>query len=325
MNTFIDAVRTFWDHLAAVKWDALGIALALHLLRLSVRTFAWRNILRAALPGSRVPRRTVFGAYLAGVGVNSILPARSGDVLRSVLIKRRVPEAHYPTIAASLIVETLFDTLVGLVFLVWAIQLGVLPSFGILDTLDSIDWSWPAQHPQWFGIVASIVAVGLILLGIRMARHVRDFRERVRQGFSILHQPWRYVREVVLWQALSWVLRIASILWFLEAFGLQRKLHDAFLVQVVQSLSTLLPFTPGGAGTQQGFLVYVFRGHASATSVLSFSVGMNIALTALNVLVGFACIALMLKTLRFKGLIAREKARQAGGTAGKAPAKQPVP
>ena len=89
MNTFIDAVRTFWDHLAAVRWDALGIALALHLSRLTVRTFAWRNILRAAFPGARVPRRTVFGAYLAGVGVNSILPARGGDVLRSVLVKRQ--------------------------------------------------------------------------------------------------------------------------------------------------------------------------------------------------------------------------------------------
>ena len=102
------------------------------------------------------------------------------------------------------------------------------------------------------------------------------------------------------------MLRVLSILWFLEAFGLTRRIHDAFLVQVVQSLSTLLPFTPGGAGTQQGFLVYVFRGQASTTSVLSFSVGMNIALTALNVAVGFAAIALMLKTLRGRGALARD-------------------
>lgn len=307
MTTFIDATETFFHHLAAVRWDALGIALVLHLLRLTVRTFAWRSILRASFPGERMPRRTVFGAYVAGVGVNSILPARGGDVLKALLVKRRVPASSYPTIAATLIVETLFDAVVGLAFLVWALQLGVLPGVGALDKLPSIDWRWPAQHPQAFGIIASSVAVGAVLLGIRLARHVREFRHRVAQGFAIMRTPWRYLREVVLWQALSWVLRVLSILWFLEAFGLNRRLHDAFLVQVVQSLSTLLPFTPGGAGTQQGFLVYVFRGNASTTSVLSFSVGMNIALTALNVVVGFAAIALMLKTLRWRGAVAREQ------------------
>ena len=310
MNTFIDAAETFFHHLAAVKWGALGIALLLHLLRLTVRTLAWRNILRAAFPAERVTRRTVFGAYVAGVGVNSILPARGGDLLKALLVKRRLKESNYPTIAATLIVETLFDTIVGLAFLVWALQLGVLPGFDALDKLPSIDWSWPARHPKTFAIVASIVALAAIALAIRLARHVREFRHRVAQGFTIVRTPWRYLREVVLWQALSWALRVLSILWFLDAFDLTRRLHNAFLVQVVQSLSTLLPFTPGGAGTQQGFLVYVFRDHASTTSVLSFSVGMNVALTALNVAVGFAAIALMLKTLRWRGAIARDRERR---------------
>ena len=307
MNTFINAAETFFDHLAAVRWDALGIALALHFLRITVRTFAWRNILRAAFPGERVPRRTVFGAYFAGVGVNSIVPARGGDLLKALLVKRRVPASNYPTLAATLIVETLFDTVVGIAFLVWALQLGVLPGVDALDKLPSIDWSWPARHPKTFAIVASAVVLAAIASGIRLARHVRGFRQRVAQGFAIVRTPWRYLREVALWQALSWVLRVLSILWFLEAFGLTRRLNDAFLVQVVQSLSTLLPFTPGGAGTQQGFLVYVFRDHASTTSVISFSVGMNIALTGLNVAVGFTAIALMLKTLRWRGALAGDQ------------------
>ena len=319
MDTFINAAETFFDHLAAVRWGALGIALALHLLRITVRTFAWRNILRAAFPGEKVRRRSVFGAYVAGVGVNSILPARGGDLLKALLVKRRVPASNFPTIAATLIVETLFDTIVGIAFLVWALQLGVLPGFDALDKLPSIDWGWPARHPKTFAIVASVVVLAAIAVGVRLARHVREFRQRVAQGFTIVRTPWRYLREVVLWQALSWVLRVLSILWFLEAFGLARKIHDAFLIQVVQSLSTLLPFTPGGAGTQQGFLVYVFRGHASTTSVLSFSVGMNIALTALNVTLGFAALALMLKTLRWRGALAHERRRHEGGTAGLPP------
>jgi uncharacterized membrane protein YbhN (UPF0104 family) len=74
---------------------------------------------------------------------------------------------------------------------------------------------------------------------------------------------------------------------------------------VVQSLSTLFPFTPGGAGTQQGLLVYAFgkTSKLSKTAVLSFSVGMQFAVTALNVVLGFAAILLMLRTLRWRDVV----------------------
>ena len=82
------------------------------------------------------------------------------------------------------------------------------------------------------------------------------------------------------------------------------------IVLAVQSISTLLPFTPGGVGTQQGFLVYVFSQAASGiskTSVLSFSIGMYVAVTVLNVLLGFGAILLMLRTLRWRRLVLPEK------------------
>ena len=56
-----------------------------------------------------VPRRTIAGAYLAGVGVNAIMPARGGDVLKLYLVQDRVEGTTYPTLGATLIVETLFD------------------------------------------------------------------------------------------------------------------------------------------------------------------------------------------------------------------------
>ncbi len=80
-------------------------------------------------------------------------------------------------------------------------------------------------------------------------------------------------------------------------------LHNALLVLVVQSLSTLFPFTPGGVGTQQGLLVYVFDRAATGiagTLLLSFSVGMYIATTVLNAVLGFGALFLMLGTLRWR-------------------------
>jgi uncharacterized membrane protein YbhN (UPF0104 family) len=75
---------------------------------------------------------------------------------------------------------------------------------------------------------------------------------------------------------------------------------------VTQSLSTILPLTPGGLGTEQALLVYVFRGDAPTAAVLSFSVGMRIVFITVNVLLGFAAIALMLRTLRWRRAVEAE-------------------
>jgi hypothetical protein len=81
VGRIIDAGGAFFHNLAEVHWVPLGIALGFQLARLVVRVPAWRNIIRAAYPDIFVPRRTVLGAYLAGVGVNAVIPARGGDVL----------------------------------------------------------------------------------------------------------------------------------------------------------------------------------------------------------------------------------------------------
>jgi uncharacterized membrane protein YbhN (UPF0104 family) len=88
----------------------------------------------------------------------------------------------------------------------------------------------------------------------------------------------------------------------LRAFHLPATVHNALLVQIAQSLSTLLPITPGGAGTEQGLLLYLFRGKAARSSLLSFSVGMHIAIVALSVALGLLAVALMTRSLRLKRL-----------------------
>jgi uncharacterized protein (TIRG00374 family) len=116
---------------------------------------------------------------------------------------------------------------------------------------------------------------------------------------------------VLVPQLISWVLRLASVFFFLKAFGVPATVHNAALVQVVDSLSTLFPATPGGAGTKQGLTEFLFRGRGvSATLLLAFSVGMNIALTAFNFLCGVIAIGFMAKTLSFKRLRQASRADQ---------------
>lgn len=300
MDAIFHAVRVFLEHLAAVEWKPLAIAVALHLLKLVLRTRGWRTILAAAYPDTSVPWRGVLGAYVAGVGVNAITPARGGDLVKLYLARQRIEGSTYATLAATLVVETLFDFVIASMLLVWAIQQGVLPGLTVIERLPSVDWSWFLRHPRTSGILAAILVAAALVLG---SRATAAFRRRFTAGFAILRTPRRYATGVLSWQAASWVCRIASAYFFLRAFGLDPVLRDAFLVQVVQSIATLLPFTPGGIGTEQGLLVWVFRDQSPATPVVSFSVGMHIALVVANVAVGFGAIALMLRTLRWRRVV----------------------
>lgn len=307
MSQVVDAARTFFDQLAAVGWTMLAIGLGMHLLRLVCRGLAWRNILAAAFPNTRVRRRPVLGAYVAGVGLNSVAPARAGDVLKLVLVHGRIEGATYSTLTPTLIVETLFDMVVAAGILIWAFAQGVLPGLDVVKgpKLRSVDWHWPLQHLFPATVIAVVWVTVIALLIWFWSKRVKDFKQRVAAGFAILRTPKAFVVGVVSWQALSWVLRAATVYFFLRAFHLPANAYTTTLVLAVQSLSTLLPFTPGGVGTQQGLIVYVFRDQQVArTRLVSFSVGMQIAVTAFNVLLGVIALALMARTLRWRRIVA---------------------
>lgn len=299
-------VEAFADRLGQIGWAALAIAAGCHLAKLVARSRAWSNVLAEAYPDERVRWRSVFGGYAAGVAVNAVLPARSGDLLRLYIVKHRVRGATYPTLASSLLVEAVFDTLAATALVVWAVSLGVLPGTDALPRLPAIDWFWVFQHPRLATAVGLAAAAVALVLLVSARPRWRAFRARVAQGVVILRRPRRYLRRVLVWQLLDWALRLTTIYFVLRAFDVAPTAHNVLLVQVTQSVSTILPLTPGGLGTEQALLVYVLRGTEPVTEVLSFSVGMRVVLTVVNVLVGFTAIGLMLRTFRWWRRIAAD-------------------
>lgn len=302
----VDATRAFLDGLASVRWGPLALGVLCHLLKTAARTRAWRNIVQAAYPQTNVRWRDVYGAYVAGVGVNAIVPARGGDVLKLYLLKHRVQGATYPTLGATLLADTLFDTVLASALVAWALAFGFLPGLNVIPRLPPIDWLYFFQHPR-LGLFVGAALVLLAVVGLTWgSRKVADFWRRVSQGFAILREPRDYLRYVVLWDVVDWSLRLASIFFFLRAFGLPTGAENVALVQTTMSLATALPFTPGGVGTEQALLVYVFRGEAPSSDLLSFSIGVKIVLTVVNVAVGFLAIALMLRTFDWRGHVDRD-------------------
>ncbi len=303
MGAFFHAVRVFFGHLAAVHWVPLAIALALHLLKLVFRAIAWRTILRASYPEQRVRFRSVLGAYVAGVGINSVAPARGGDLVKLYLVKHRMKDASYATLTPTLVVETIFDFFVAGALMAWALAIGVLPTHQVYSRIPTVDWGFFLAHRRFTLVLVAALLVGGLVAFVWARRRFDAFRIRVGRGFAILHDRPRFLRGVILPQAISWVFRIASLFFFLRAFGVRATIHNALLSQVVDSLATLFPATPGGAGTKQGLIVYLFHGQAiSRALLLAFSVGMNIAVVVVNLAIGLTALGVMAKTLSWKRL-----------------------
>ena len=266
------------------------------------RAWAWRNVLRAAYPDKQIAFLPLSAAYLAGAGINAIIPAHAGDVTKVFLVKRQIPDSSYPAVTSSFLVQTVFDTSVGILVLLYAISQGLLPPLPQIPDLPAFELSFWADHPKTLAIVTAALLIALAVGIYLLAHRVRRFWDRVKQGLVILTEPSRYLREVSAWQGIGWLFRFAAFWFFLEAFGIGGSVGNVMLVMSVQAIANIVPFTPGGAGAQQALLVATLSG-PSRTAVLSFSVGTQIAMAAWSVVLGFAAILLVFRTTDWRGLI----------------------
>ena len=143
--------------------------------------------------------------------------------------------------------------------------------------------------------------VGFALLSVR----VKAFWARVRQGFTILEDRRRYLREVFAVQFVGWLFRFAAFWMLLEAFNVGGSVKNVLLVLGVNAVSAAVPFTPQGAGVQQALLVKVFAGTAAGGTVAAYSVGQQIFVGALTFGIGFAALAFLFRIRSFKEVIAQ--------------------
>jgi uncharacterized membrane protein YbhN (UPF0104 family) len=309
MGEVFHAIRVFFEQLAAVEFGPLALAIGCHLLKTMCTSRAWRSTIAASYPDNPVRWRSIYAAYLSGVGVNAIIPARAGDAVRLYLAHRAVPGATYTTLASTLLVLSIFDTAMALVIFAYALTLGVLPGVGSLANLPGFEFGFFAANPE-FSAALFVVLVIFGVLGVMWARvHINEFKARVGQGLAVLRDRTEYLQHVVAWQAGDWLLRFVAIWFFLGAFGIEQSVKNVLLVQVTQSLATLVPVSPGGIGTEQAFIVYVFSGTAVGRStLLAFSVGMKLTLILTNIVLGFSALFLTLGHTDWRSLTGKRTA-----------------
>jgi len=304
-QSFFDAVDSFFSNLASVRLGPLVLALLSFTIYLTLRARASFNILRAAYPDERFNFREIWGAYFAGYGFNAVIPARGGDVVRLFLTKTSVPHSSYPAVAATFVVELGFDLAMGSLILIFAFTQGVFPKPPDFADLNAFDLSYLAQHPRFTLFLLTALGVGALVGFALLSARVRAFWDRVRQGFTILQDRDRYLREVFAVQFAGWLFRFAAFWGLLEAFNVGGSVKNVLLVLGVNAVSAAVPFTPQGAGVQQALLVQVFRGTAAGSTVAAYSVGQQIAIGAHTFGIGFTALVFIFRVRSFKEVIRR--------------------
>lgn len=298
LASIVDAVDSASDRFGQLDGRYLLPALALQLLTLVFRSLAWRGVLVAAYPGRRIPAVSIGAAYAAGVAMNAFTPARGGELAKVLIARTRIPASTVPTLAASLTVVLVTDALIGgaLVCTLWGT--GVLPALPPPPGLLAIEVAAGAVV-----VVGATAAVAYRLRPDAVGRLVR----RAAQGLRIVRQPGRYACTVLPFQAAAWACRIGVVFLVLAAFGIQTSLATAALVVVLNGASTLVP-VPGGAGTQQVLATFALQGAVSAATAVSFSLGMQVGVTAVNTTVGLVALMLLFRTVRPVGAVRSARA-----------------
>ena len=252
--------------------------------------------------------RSIWAAYLSGVGVNAIIPARAGDAVKLYLAHRAVPGSTYTALGATLFVLSLFDMAAAGLLFVYALTLGVLPGIGSLGNLPGFDFRWVAKSPE-FAVVLFIALAILFAVGLAWVRlHLDEFKQRVRQGVVVLHDRTAYCDQG---RALAGRRLGASLR---RDLVLPRRLRD-------RPVAAERPPRPGDseprharAGVagrdRHGAGVHRLRllGHGvGRATLLAFSVGMKLTLTVVNVIVGFTALFLTLGHTDWRSIVGSSK------------------
>ncbi len=270
-----------------------------------LRSTRWHRLLRPVAP---LPWATVVRFAWIGFLANSVLPARLGEVVRSVLLGRHAGISR-TMVLGTVVVERVID----LVVLVSIAAAGVLIAGTRLVATELVVTGLALAGALVGGLVLLVVfrerLAGTRAAGIadRMPR-IASLAARLADGLAVVRDR-RAVGAAVLLSLAAWT--VGALAWWVGAAALGMGLApgDAILVMAVVSLSTAIPSGPG----------YVGSWELAAVAALGFlgvdaSAALALALLVHGVVLGVTIVG-GLGAAGLPALLARRHGRAADGTA----------
>lgn len=244
-------LREIKENFLQADWFYLFIAVAVFFLGYACRIQRWRLMLTQENP--LILWSDCAGPFISSIALNNILPFRAGDLVRGVAFKAQL-KTGISTTLTSLVVERLLDLLMlilfwGLAFLVFKLDdkpiLGIGGGMLILTAL-VIGFFLLFPHifkkPVFFGLtLVSKVVPGLS----------SKIKEIFLNIFNALEHisSYRMMIKLLFWSILAWGLE--GCVFYIAALALPSLSQPlaAWLALPVGTLATIIPSTPGYAGT----------------------------------------------------------------------------
>jgi uncharacterized protein (TIRG00374 family) len=248
----------FWESIRTANYWWILPGVAVYFIGVWVRAWRWHYLLK---PVKKIPTRVMFPVTCIGYMGNNIYPARAGEVLRAVVLKRRegVPVSAS---LATIIVERIFDGVVMLAFVFVN-----LPELAKVASADS-GFVGDIQALALWG--AGIFALALVLfllaamfpkgsarIGQWFIYHLTPHKwhekligilNKFLDGLISLRSPAN-VLMVFFTSVLIWLLETVKYWFVMHAFTFRISFFGLMLLNGIANLATTIPAAPGYIGT----------------------------------------------------------------------------
>jgi glycosyltransferase 2 family protein len=250
---FATMLQTF----ESARYEFVVLASILIIVGTAARGLRW-----SVLTQGRLSIADAIWLFNIGLLFNNILPARLGEIVRTVLASRR-PSMHFTSALSSIVVERLFD-MISVVFLIgialiglglprWAASAGALMGIGAVGGI--LVLALTVRYPN------RAIQIGVEVLG-RLPRIHADRAEAFLKPFVDGLGALSDLRTFALGLSLSliaWIISSLSAWVLMFAFWERMPLINGILVIAAAGLGVAVPAAPAGLGPFEVAVVGVLR------------------------------------------------------------------
>jgi len=277
----------FWDVVRQANYWWLLPGVAVYFVGVWVRAWRWHYLLG---PIKKIPTKTMFPITTIGYMGNNIYPARAGEVLRAVILKRR-EQVPVSASLATIIVERIFDGVVMLAFVFVN-----LPELAKLTGASGF-----VGNIQQVALIGTGIFLGALMLFLlaamyphiaakaggwfidrvlpeRLREKVNDIMQKFLNGLASMRSPFNALM-VFFTSVIIWLLETGKYWFVMHAFDFNVSFFALMLMNGIVNLATTIPSAPGYIGTfdAPGIAVLTAYGVDQATAA-GYTLVLHVAL-----------------------------------------------
>ena len=250
-------LQDVWDALKGAKYAWLIPGVIVYFMGVGVRAWRWQYLLK---PVKIIPFKQSFEIVTIGYMGNNIFPARLGEVLRAVVLKRR-EEVPISASLATIIVERVFDGVVMLAFVFLNLRaLGNIEgSSGFVGSIQSLA-VWGAVI--FLGVLAVFLLAAMFperskqivswfsgrIIPERYREKLLEIAFKFLDGLDALRSP-REALMIFVTSIIIWLFETGKYWFVMHAFNFEVSFFALMLMNGIVNLATTIPSAPGYVGT----------------------------------------------------------------------------